>query len=53
MADRFVLMRDGAVSYRVGKDGLTSDQLRDLYARYAENDEGVPSMQNEKPTTDD
>ena len=38
MADRFVLMRDGAVSYRVGKDGLTSDQLRDLYARYAEND---------------
>ena len=39
MADRFVLMRDGTVSHRVGKNGLTSDQLRDLYARYAENDD--------------
>ena len=43
MADRFVLMRDGAVARRVGKDGLAADQLRDLYARYAENDEPEPS----------
>jgi len=37
MADRFVLMRDGAVAWRVGKQGLSADQLRDLYGRYAEN----------------
>lgn len=36
MADRFLLMREGAVVWRVGKDGLSDDQLRDLYARYAE-----------------
>ncbi|MBI4840705.1 MAG: heme ABC exporter ATP-binding protein CcmA [candidate division NC10 bacterium] len=36
MADRFVLMRDGAVAYRVARDGLSADCLRDLYARYAE-----------------
>jgi heme exporter protein A len=41
MADRFVLMRDGAVTYRVGKDGLTDDHLRDLYARYAESGDSV------------
>ncbi len=41
MADRFVLMRDGGVSHRVGKNGLTSDQLRDLYARYAESGDNV------------
>jgi heme exporter protein A len=36
MADRFVLMRDGAVAWRVEKRGLTADQLRELYGRYAE-----------------
>ncbi len=44
MADRFVLMRDGIVSHRIGKNGMTSDQIRDLYARYAENDEN-PAIQ--------
>jgi heme ABC exporter ATP-binding subunit CcmA len=39
MADRFVLMRDGAVAWRVEKHGVTADQLRDLYARYAEGGE--------------
>lgn len=37
MADRFVLMRDGAVARRLEKRGLSADQLRELYARYAEN----------------
>jgi ABC-type sugar transport system ATPase subunit len=37
MADRFVLMRDGAVSQRTDKAGLTLDRLRDLYTRHAEN----------------
>jgi len=39
MADRFVLMRDGAVTLRVERQGLHPDQLRDLYARYAEIEE--------------
>ncbi len=38
MADRFILMRDGAVAWRVEKQGLSADQLRDLYGRYAENE---------------
>ncbi|MFI5341325.1 MAG: heme ABC exporter ATP-binding protein CcmA [Candidatus Methylomirabilales bacterium] len=37
MADRFVLMRDGAVAWRVEKQGLSADRLRELYGRYAEN----------------
>ena len=41
MADRFILMREGAVTRRVGKDGLTMDQLRGLYTRCAENDDGA------------
>ncbi len=41
MADRFVLMRDGAVAWRVGKEGLSGDHLRDLYARYAEGGDSV------------
>jgi heme ABC exporter ATP-binding subunit CcmA len=40
MADRFVLMRDGGVARRADKDGLTPDQLREIYARYAEGDAG-------------
>jgi heme exporter protein A len=36
MADRFVLMRDGAVAWRVEKRGLSADRLRELYGRYAE-----------------
>ncbi len=39
MADRFVLMRDGAVAWRVEKQGLSADALRDLYGRHAENAE--------------
>jgi heme ABC exporter ATP-binding subunit CcmA len=38
MADRFVLMRDGAVAWQVERQGLTPDQLRELYARHAENE---------------
>jgi ABC-type multidrug transport system ATPase subunit len=43
MADRFLLMREGAVTKRADKDRLTVDQLRELYTRYAENDEREPS----------
>lgn len=39
MADRFVLMRDGAVTGHAAKDGLTPERLRDLYTRLAENSE--------------
>ncbi len=49
MADRFVLMRDGAVAYRVDKGGLPADTLRDLYARYAENVEVPALAQAEAP----
>jgi heme exporter protein A len=52
MADRFVLMRDGAVAWRVGKDGLSAEQLRDLYARYAESGEESTSIENGQLTTD-
>ena len=45
MADRFVLMRDGAVSWRVDRDSLTADQLRELYTRHAENDAESPNGQ--------
>jgi ABC-type multidrug transport system ATPase subunit len=41
MADRFVLMREGMVVWRADKAGLSPDDLRDLYARYAENDDTV------------
>jgi heme ABC exporter ATP-binding subunit CcmA len=41
MADRFVLMRDGAVAWRVDRQGLHPDQLRDLYARHAEIEEAA------------
>jgi len=40
MADRFLLMRDGAVATRADKDAMSLDRLRELYTRYAENDEG-------------
>jgi len=43
MADRFLLMREGAVTKRADKDRLTADQLRELYTRYAENDEREPN----------
>jgi heme exporter protein A len=39
MADRFVLMRDGAVAWCVEKRGLSADRLRELYGRYAEGGE--------------
>ena len=45
MADRFLLMRDGAVAWRVDKDALSADQLRGLYTRYAENGGGSPNDQ--------
>ena len=39
MADRFVVIRDGAVTWRAPKDDLTPEMLRDLYARHAESPE--------------
>jgi ABC-type sugar transport system ATPase subunit len=39
MADRFFLMRDGAVATRADKDALSLERLRELYTRHAENDE--------------
>jgi ABC-type cobalamin/Fe3+-siderophores transport system ATPase subunit len=36
MADRFILMREGAVAWRTEKRGLSADQLRELYGRHAE-----------------
>jgi ABC-type multidrug transport system ATPase subunit len=36
MADRFVFLRDGAVSHRAEKAELTVERLRALYAEYAE-----------------
>jgi ABC-type sugar transport system ATPase subunit len=38
MADRFVLMREGAVARHADKDHLTVEQLRALYTDYAENE---------------
>jgi hypothetical protein len=49
MADRFVLMREGAVTRRVEKDHLTMDQLRETYTRYAENDNGDPTAARRAP----
>ena len=43
MADRFVILRDGAVRYAVAKyEGISIDGLRTLYARYAEGGDEVP-----------
>lgn len=42
MADRFVLMREGAVARRSDKTGMTVEQLREMYTRYAENEYGEP-----------
>jgi heme ABC exporter ATP-binding subunit CcmA len=39
MADRFVLMRQGAVVHRADRDHLSMGELRTRYTRYAENDE--------------
>jgi len=41
MAGRFVLMRDGAVAFRVERQGLTAGRLREVHARYAEGAETV------------
>jgi heme ABC exporter ATP-binding subunit CcmA len=41
MSDRFVLMRDGVVTYRAGKGGLSAEGLWELYARHAENDDAA------------
>jgi heme exporter protein A len=49
MADRFLIMRDGAVTHRADKDHLTLEQLRGLYTRYAENDDGEPSAESLEP----
>ena len=46
MADRFVLMREGAVAHRVEKRTLSSEQLRVLYTRYAENGEEEPRAES-------
>jgi heme exporter protein A len=46
MADRFLLMRDGAVAKRVDKDALSLDLLRELYTRYAENADGEPNNES-------
>jgi ABC-type multidrug transport system ATPase subunit len=40
MADRFFLMRDGAVATRADKDALSLERLRELYTRHAENADG-------------
>jgi len=40
MADRFVLMRDGAVASCAEKREVSAEALRELYGRYAENGEG-------------
>jgi heme ABC exporter ATP-binding subunit CcmA len=48
MADRFVLMRDGAVAYGADKQAVSAEALRQLYARYAENDE--PSAERRAPS---
>ncbi len=50
MADRFVLMRAGAVTHRVEKRGLQAEALRELYARYAENGEAPAPASGEKRT---
>jgi len=42
MADRFVLMREGAVARHVEKEHVNVDQLRELYTRHAENDGNDP-----------
>jgi ABC-type sugar transport system ATPase subunit len=39
MADRFVLMRDGAVAHRADKSEVSAEELRGLYTRHAENEE--------------
>ena len=44
MADRFVLMRDGAVARRIEKRGLNADQLREQYGRYAESAEAADAV---------
>jgi ABC-type phosphate/phosphonate transport system ATPase subunit len=42
MADRFILMHDGAVTYRTKKSGLSAERLRELYTQHAENGEADP-----------
>lgn len=49
MADRFVLMREGAVTRRADKARLTGEQLRELYTRYAESDNGEPAAASREP----
>jgi len=46
MADRFVLMREGAVARRVEKRDLSMEQLRTLYTRHAENGEEEPRVES-------
>ncbi len=41
MADRFVFLRDGAVSHRADKVHLDPQRLRELYGQYAEGGEEV------------
>jgi ABC-type multidrug transport system ATPase subunit len=51
MADRFILMHDGAVTYRTEKSGLSAERLRELYTRHAENgEEGL--AENREPRTE-
>jgi heme exporter protein A len=49
MADRFVLMREGAVAHRVEKRDLSMEQLRGLYTRHAENGEEAPRADRGEP----
>ncbi len=52
MADRFILMHDGAVIYRTEKSGLTAERLRELYTRYAENgEEGLDESHEPRATS--
>jgi ABC-2 type transport system ATP-binding protein len=49
MADRFVLMREGAVARRLEKRDLSMEQLRALYTRHAENAEEEPKPKGVEP----
>ena len=51
MADRFILMHDGAVTYRTEKSGLLAERLRELYTRHAENgEEGLDASHEPRAT---
>ncbi len=49
MADRFVIMRDGAVVWRTVKDTISVEALRELYARHAEGGDGEQRAESREP----